>query len=189
MFVVFEGIDGSGKTTISKIISEKLEWQYYRTPPIPFENIRTEIDKSCNPHSRFLFYLSSVCYASDEIKKLLRINSVVCDRYLYSTLAYHYALENSLRNIDLSNLDILRPDIIFYLNAKFQTRKKRIEKRALGVDSSFDHGLAMNESFQDAVESEYKKIPDLQIIDTEYLSLSGVVDECWNVISQRGAAC
>lgn len=185
MFIVFEGIDGSGKTTISKIVSEKLKWKYYKTPPIPFNNIRDIIDKNCYTTARFFFYLSSVCYASKEIEKILLTDSVVCDRYIYSTLAYHYTLDSDLKSYDLKNLNILIPNIIFYLKADYETRKMRIEKREKGINSSLSYDICMDKIFQEKVENEYLNNTSFEVIDVNALTIVEVSDICIKIIQKR----
>ena len=56
-FIVIEGIDGSGKTTVSKLLSEKLNALMYKTPSWPFSDWRDVIDKTVDIKSRFYFYL------------------------------------------------------------------------------------------------------------------------------------
>jgi len=91
-FIALEGIDGSGKTTVCKLLSKKMKAYLYKTPSWPFANLREIIDKTVDIKSRFYFYLSSVFHASAEIEELLKKRHVVCDRYILSTLCYRQTL-------------------------------------------------------------------------------------------------
>src|SRR2546422_940162 len=90
--IVVEGIDGTGKTTVARRLATAIRAKYLRTPPPRFDSLRKYVDKEASVETRFLFYLCSVAYASDIIRRELTKRDVVCDRYLGTTLAYHRAL-------------------------------------------------------------------------------------------------
>lgn len=108
--VVFEGIDGVGKTTLSILLRDKLIDQGIKT--IRYEDIEREncgfnlikpfIKTQVPIDSSLLFYIASAIYKSQQIEKLLKHYWVICDRYIYSTFAYH-----KIRNADFSFI----PDI------------------------------------------------------------------------------
>lgn len=91
-FIVIEGIHGSGKTELCKLLAQQISGQYYTTPPQIFVPAREKIDKKATLQARFWFYLASVVQASHEIGKMLETQSVVCDKYILSTICYHRAL-------------------------------------------------------------------------------------------------
>ncbi|MEK9165651.1 MAG: hypothetical protein AAB525_02220 [Patescibacteria group bacterium] len=97
ILIVFEGIDGVGKTTLAKLTAEKLGAVYYKTPPEPY-NSRRAIADELPPDLRFSFYLESMFYTSREVEQLLEQGkSVVADRWIWSTLAYHFALDKNIQ--------------------------------------------------------------------------------------------
>jgi thymidylate kinase len=113
-FIVLEGIDGA---------------TLYRTPPPGFSTTRRIIDDNAQLPSRFLFYMSSVVYASEKIRKLLLKTHVVCDRYLISTLAYHRSLGLKLK-LDVDALNLVQPDFTFFLELSDETeRQRRLHQR------------------------------------------------------------
>lgn len=128
-FIAIEGIDGVGKSTVAKALCRELNAFYYKTPPAIFESfsistvtgeslsLRKYVDTAAysSPHSRFLFYLYTLTEASREIRSLLSKHIIVCDRYLSSTLAYHQTLAPELKGVDISWLDILKPDYEYLL--------------------------------------------------------------------------
>ena len=176
-FIVIEGIDGSGKTTVSKYICNIIDAQFYKTPSFPFSDIRKLIDENVNLKSRFFFYLSSVIHASHEIRELLKTRTVVCDRYILSTLCYHRAADPFLKSFNETKVEILEPDLTFYLDANCNVRMKRITKREnVDFKDLFNSDLHVEE-FQDKVESEFRKYKNLIWVNTNILSAEDVADQ------------
>ncbi len=90
-FIVFEGVDGSGKTTIAKALAERIGAHYYYNPPAVLRPFRTYADAS-SPKIRFRYCSLGNRIASLHIRWLLRTRPVVCDWYVFSTIAYHSVL-------------------------------------------------------------------------------------------------
>ena len=126
-FIVLEGISGSGKTEIGKRLSQQISAQYYTTPPAIFQKIRREADETLSLQSRFLFYLSSVMQASQEISGILETKSVVCDKYIWSTICYHTAYGLNVKMPPLSFY--LQPDYVFLIVCKEKERLQRLHDR------------------------------------------------------------
>lgn len=170
LFIVLEGIDGSGKTTVCRILSKRINAKFYKTPPFPFSNSRQLIDKTVDIKSRFFFYLSSVIHASSEIGRLLRDNHIVCDRYILSTLCYHRASEPFFKSFDEHQLDILEPDFTFFLNADYDIRMKRIAIRENADNSYVLDSDLHDRKYQEKVKNEFSKYKHLLWINTNDIS-------------------
>ena len=58
MFIVIEGLDGSGKSTVSKYLAEKLNAKLLTTPGAGFKEVRKQLDTvfEHNTKARQLFY-------------------------------------------------------------------------------------------------------------------------------------
>ena len=133
-FVVFEGIEGSGKSShslslIKKLKSLKVSAEYLREPggSKEAESIRNFLlkneNKKFNPLTDTLLYLA----ARNEnflkkIKPFYKKKIIICDRFIDSTLAYqHYGLGVKRNFINFINKEIMgtiKPDYTFlmYLN-------------------------------------------------------------------------
>jgi thymidylate kinase len=123
-FIVLEGISGSGKTELGKLLAQQISGQYYTTPPEAFRSSRKEVDEKVTLESRFWFYLASVVQASDEISKILKMQSVVCDKYILSTVCYHKAM-----GVDIQIpqwVKFIEPDHTFLVYCDNHTRLKRL---------------------------------------------------------------
>ena len=148
LFVVFEGLDGSGKSTQVKILLDKLISDNYQVLPLR-EPGSTEIgEKILNlldskqeltPIMEFLlFSISRSAVVNEKIKPALETNKIVlCDRYFYSSIAYQGAGRNLDKEyIDFTNqliIDKTIPDIVFYLDLPWEEKinRKGIDKSCL----------------------------------------------------------
>ena len=181
-FIVIEGIDGSGKTTVSQYLCDKINGSLYKTPSFPFSVLRDFVDKCVNTKSRFYFYLSSVIHASSEIAKLLEHKNVVCDRYILSTLCYHRAATSFFKPFDESTLQILEPDFTFYLDADYNVRIRRIvDRENIGNTDAVNTDLHDKE-YQERVKHEFSKYKNLIWINTNIISPEEVADIIFNAI-------
>lgn len=127
-FISIDGVDGVGKTTVAKLLAAAGDIQYYKSPSGPFEVLRREVDKYASPIGRYSFYRLAVEHDSKEIAKLLEKGSVVSDRYLASTLAYHLVLDPRIREIHQED-GLLKPTFPILLSARADVRIRRLEER------------------------------------------------------------
>lgn len=130
-FIVFEGLDGSGKSTCAAQLAECFGAVLMTTPSPRVRRYRDDLIESLGPsqEARQLFYLATVFAASDEVAALLqRGRSVVLDRYFLSTQAYAAFRGSRLLVDDVQRL--LRPaDVTFYIDTPLVTRVARLHRR------------------------------------------------------------
>ena len=181
-FLVIEGIDGVGKTTIAQAISKRVGAIYVKTPlPLiehfSFGNVslRQHIDSYAytSPITRFMFYLYTVAEASNYIKSKLATNNVVCDRYLSSTIAYHRALFPGLPDIDFKWIVEVMPQCQILLTI---SDRHELVRRLSEREGRFDEKLESDIMFLERVEEEYRKL-GLKEIDTTKKSVDTIVNE------------
>jgi len=134
IFIVFEGLSGSGKTTVGRIVADRLGAVFIKTPTSIFSPIRDEVDKKANKMARFLFYLATVVQASEEISSILKEKSVVCDRYLLTTLCWHRAIGVSFPICEPLLSSILQPHHTFLVTCKNKIRLQRLFSRGLSYN-------------------------------------------------------
>ena len=148
-FIVIEGVDFTGKTTQSKKLQEFLTANgekviYTREPGgtklgedirnIIMENKREDPSKQA---TLLLFMAARAENIAKVIKPALEAGtSVICDRFIASTIVYQGVLsgfkkEDILKVHDTLNFG-LYPDLSLILNASLETIKQR---RARGADS------------------------------------------------------
>lgn len=176
--LILEGVDSTGKTTLAKILAEKIGGFYYRTPPDCFKERCKEIDKGEIVYSeeRLFLYLESVLYASKEIQQLLKNGPAVVDRWIWTTLAYHFSHNSQLYEkwqSDWPNLivDLLNPRLqVLLLVSNDDIWLERILLRGL---SKCDKLLVENPKLRQGVIRLYWELnPSFQPVEN-----SGSIEE------------
>ena len=150
-FIVFEGVEGCGKSFQSKKLFHKLKKRKIETiltrepgGTKTSELIRNLILKDYfqkNLKEKFDKYTDTLLYLAarnEHIKNkikpaLLKKKIVICDRFIDSTLAYQvYGKKVDLKfinNIHKKILNGIKPNIVFVLKVSKKTSKKRLKKR------------------------------------------------------------
>ncbi|MFH0785155.1 MAG: deoxynucleoside kinase [Pseudomonadota bacterium] len=133
-FIVLEGTHCAGKTTIAKELKSKHGFHALRTPPENYDMLRSYMHKQASGFSRFLFYLASIIDTSKIIENLLKTGPVVCDRYIYSTIAacnYDYKIEIDYLKSILGTVisEIILPSKTFLIKVNEFERITRLKKR------------------------------------------------------------
>jgi thymidylate kinase len=166
LFISIEGIDCSGKSTISRLLVKKTDSVLYKTPPKGFILERDEVDAKASPIDHYRFYLNGIHAASKEIWEILASGkNVICDRYWLTTYVYHTVMGVSVNVDDFSN--ITHPDLTVVLLVSKDIQTKRFLERGMSIGDKRMINLQSN------LAREYKralskfKIPQL-IINTDY---------------------
>jgi dTMP kinase len=171
-FVVLEGADGTGKSTVAKALATALGGEYIATPPPPLSSVREQIDQTASVDVRFLYYLAGVLHASDIARKVRRSKPVVCDRYLASTIAYHKALGLSW-NLAAEDIPFLNPDITFQLTVEDEAvRLRRLSSRNGTSKSDL---LFQDPALARKLGEQYQKF-EMTKLDTTSLHANEVVE-------------
>ncbi|HIA75604.1 MAG TPA: dTMP kinase [Dehalococcoidia bacterium] len=174
IFIVLEGVEGSGKSTQSQILSQRLSSEgvsnlLVREPGSTNtgEKIRALILEGyeLNPLTElFLFSAARSELIQNEIIPALDSNTVVvCDRYIYSSFAYQgYAKGLNLDTVaEVNSIATSRisPDLVFLLDinpaVSFERKKAapkdRFEKESITFHNSVRKGyLCLAESNKNA---------------------------------------
>jgi len=142
-FVTFEGIDGAGKTTVSRLVAESFRAADHRvfltTEPTTTwlgDAVRRAYDDDVGPIAESFLFLADRAAHVDEIRSHLEKGELVlCDRYADSTYAYQGArlegkMSDPLRFLQrASDAWIVRPDLTLLLRVPVELGLKRIQAR------------------------------------------------------------
>lgn len=152
MIIAFEGIDGSGKTTVIEALSEYIE--DCQVTGFPGECLREWL-KVIPKSVHYLWYLDEMSKYKDF---LTRRDTIIVDRWYWSTIAYQgVSFECSLNRVELMDVvfdgpfDIVEPDIIFYLKVDGDVAEARRKQR--GERDAYDRS---SRPFFNAVEDTYE---------------------------------
>jgi dTMP kinase len=143
-FIVFEGIDGSGKSTQIRNIAKRLEKQYVKiyTTFEPTDGpvgslIRRMLSGEVETDQRTiasLFAADRTDHLTNQkngIKRKVDIGEIVlCDRYYFSSYAYHaqYIDLDWVIHTNSLNAEILKPDLTIFIDVDPDICFKRIKK-------------------------------------------------------------
>lgn len=197
-FIVFEGPDGSGKTTVCDIVCQKLKDKGFdivhtREPGgIDIaEQIRAIIldPKNTAMDSRTEALLYAASRRQHLIEKVLpAINDgkiVICERFVYSSLAYQGKARGigyeGVKAINDFAIEGCKPDITIYLDVDEKTGQSRINDRGnkdrLDAESINFHHL-VNEGYKEII-SLFKD--NVKIVDATK-DIDAVVDNSLAII-------
>lgn len=141
LLIVFEGLDGAGKTTQIKLLKEwflKKDKKVHTTKqPTDFyrEDIRVRnyLDKGIVPNMYSIALLSAAdrTYQNEvEIKPILEKGiNIITDRYIYSSLAFFKARGIEYEEINIINRDIEKTDVVIFLDVKPEKALERVKNR------------------------------------------------------------
>lgn len=189
-FIVFEGIDGAGKTTQIKLLCAALESRGIKC--------KTTVEPTELPSGRLLrralsgelkktplemaemFAADRVLHNTDPEQGIARMladgDTVISDRYYYSSLAYQGAAlgYDTVARLNLENKDIRRPDICIFLDLTPEKSLERIGGRGESKEiyENFDYLTRTRAMFFDVFEKLRQNGENIVIIDA-----SGSVDE------------
>lgn len=143
-FIVFEGIDGAGKTTQIELLAKKLQAAgrtVYRTAE-PTESVTGGllrdalggVSKRSAGEMAALFVLDRIFHNVNPvggIEKMLADGvDVICDRYYYSSLAYQGSETSAewVRDMNLNCPEIRHPDVCIFLDLTPEQSMERINR-------------------------------------------------------------
>ena len=181
-FFVIEGIDGSGKSTISKNICYILQETVGKNVKLTFEPhdpscsglfIRQILMKKLknvpNETLAFAFAVNRLDHCDREIVPFLdgKNRVVVCDRYVLSSLVYQSDEKLSLEKVYNLNSFSRRPDLTIFLNANDRTCYKRLRHRNEDKELFEKHLSQVRTKYFEAIEFLKEKGETVEIVSAE----------------------
>lgn len=143
LFIVIEGIDGSGKGTQSRLLCDWLNHQGYDSVLTvePTDGKIGEVLRICLENGSLTPAAEALLFAADRVEHTAWIKSkigsgriVVSDRYLQSSLAYQGAHGiDSVWIVDMNRFAI-KPDIIIILDIDPKLALVRVNRRGGKTD-------------------------------------------------------
>mgnify|MGYP001247662233 FL=1 len=188
-FIVFEGIDQSGKKTQSILLRNGLKKKGYKVGYLSFPKYNTSIGrlvKKCLHDDSFSLEMSHILLSANrwesekEVRyKLENMDFVVCNRYCDSNIAY--GLANGLKKEWLENLDLglPKPDLTILIDIP-------ITESVFRKSENRDR-YEKDRKFLNNVKSRYKKLATMN----KWSKIKGnrskeeVSKEIWNLVVNK----
>ena len=144
MFIVFEGLDGSGQSTQAELLKQRFNFldktvlltkeptQWTLAGMMIKDVLDGEIVEEPLQLQK-LFAHDRKQHLKEEIIPALKKNQIViCDRYFFSTLTFG-GMNAPIGSLVELNKTFLYPDLIIFLKVRPERCLKRIEKRGEGI--------------------------------------------------------
>lgn len=199
-FIVFEGIDGAGKSTQISKLQEKLQKDGRKvfitaepTQSVTGGVLRDALSgnyKRSSSELAALFLADRIFHNVNEncgIKQALEKGyDVICDRYYYSSLAYQ-GMDSDLDWVMKMNIDcpdILKPDLCIFLDLDAESSKKRIDANRATVEI-FEKTEMLNK-IRNKFFEVFNKLENENIhIVNAADSIEAVADKIYSIVERR----
>lgn len=201
LFIVFEGIDGSGKTTHIELLKEKFDSQHL--------NVIVESEPSNGPIGSLIQKIMKGKIETDDsaiaalflADRLNHINhpliglkkrladgfNVLCSRYYFSNYAFQSETVPLQWLVDCNSLckSFLKPDLIFYLNVDPVKSYERILNRGKQIEiyEHLDKLVKTHKQYLKAFK-EYGGDENIFLINGDN-SIGNIHDEIWSLTKQK----
>lgn len=183
-FVVLEGVSGIGKSSLARILADRLGASMLHTLPDPLSGLSSIINSTLRPLPQFGFYLSGLLHASDLVRERLARGPVVADRYASSVTACHAAVHQ----VDVGHVVelmnpfwryLVQPDRTFYLRCSERALRERMATKTDVKHDDLDL-LQVPGRLQRLVEN-FDAVaavdPSAVVLDTDGLSPDALADQ------------
>lgn len=191
MFVVIEGGDAAGKTTLINGLKQRIQLglgdlsaqntSFLKSPTAPFDTVWKEIIKTSAPLTRFYLFRSIAQNDVETAKTLMKNGKhVILERYFLSTEAFNWALDEqnnitdrSMRSENHINYGgLIKPDLGFFLDVSDETREQRLQQKQKRSDWE-------NYKFQTLFNTKLREIAKRDnwiMINTDDMNINQVLD-------------
>ena len=196
-FIVIEGLDGSGKSTVTKLLTERfaadnlschLTVEPTKSPigKLVRSILSGEIKDIENEAFALLFAADRYQHLKSEVLPALEHQHVICDRYYYSSMAYQGIDAESLERVVAYNqavMPIRKPDIVFFLNVTPGECIRRITERGgeVSIYDSLPELKLRYERYMAAIE-RMKETDNIIIIGSDTDSAEEIVNKIWEYL-------
>jgi len=194
-FLVIEGCNGVGKSTIEKYLMACTGASSFHYPP-EFVSFRRDVhlDECLAPLPRLLYYLAATLHLSDLVRAQLIQNHVVCDRYLASPLSLMIA-ESAIQETEALHLMepfgsyLCIPDLTLLLTAEHAVASARINSRSLKSGTLTQVARRMVESKEFFYERENAcrrlamRLGPVVELDTTNLAPEEMCNSSWSLLA------
>ena len=191
-FIVIEGLDATGKSTLVTALAESLNATCLKCPPrlespeLTDGDLRSHFDDRPSAQ-RCAYYRAANLIASEQAEIALQNGHVVMDRYWTSTIAFTALDTDASVSEDWHGCyppELRTPDIVILLTVDEANRTQRIQGRGEPVTAE-EHALAADIARREAVLQIYRTFDPIEI-DTSHLTPAAVLEAVLTVLHRSG---
>lgn len=193
--IVIEGLDATGKTTLTKNLGEKLNATVLKSPPECICHLRPVFDSKTQLVRRAFYTLGNYAFAA-MIQDAAEKGVVIADRFWNSTAAYAIAADVSVGGPECLPpvghwvyswpSDLLKADAVFLLTISDAERRRRLLQRGT-VKTDEEIRLERSSPFRRRLEESYRRMenPKMQMLDASGTQAE-VLDKTLEVLKADG---
>src|SRR5256714_2652880 len=196
-FLVIEGCNGVGKSTITQYLSARAGASTFHYPP-EFVSFRRDLhlDECLAPVPRLAYYLAATLHLSDLVRAQITHSHVICDRYLASPLSLMIA-ESAIEETEARRLIepfesyLCTPDLTLLLTAGHAVARARINNRSResGMLTPVARRMLESEEFFDKRQNACRRLamrpgPVVEL-DTTNLSPEEMRNSAWSLLAPK----
>lgn len=197
MYIVFEGMPGTGKTTLAKMMAEKLQAEYIKSifSNTPYGDDLRNLMNTIDEYKVENFYLIDLLIDELRINSILTKRNVVRDKSYMSSLAHLRAHGYATKSKQIAQLlhdgymrlseECVRPDVLVYIKSD---REKILEHLFIKNDvSKWDTTLTTDINLFDKQRKELEKEIRIKYQDIliEIDCFSGTAEEMCEEIARK----
>lgn len=177
-FVVFEGLDGVGKSSVLQLFKERYPDRIIATNE-PMDRTLAETYKGASPEEMcYYFAIDRFRHLNQPYMDLMADDRlIICDRYVYSNYAYQMYHGCAIDFIDrLQPPNIIWPDCVIHFNCD----------SGIAAERSGETNIERLQVIQGLYKTVYalKTESPVYCIDTTYMSIEMIFDEVEAILKQ-----
>ncbi|MFK7908840.1 MAG: dTMP kinase [Chitinophagales bacterium] len=198
-FIVFEGIDGSGKSTQVKLLTERMKaegkpvYQTFEPTNSPIGSLvrnilygRIQADEKTMAALYLADRLDHIQNDTNGMLKQIEAGKhVIGDRYYFSSYAYHVPHVSLDWVIDANSIcaELLRPDLIIFIDISTEISLERLTKGRASLDKyeNFERISTVRKNYFAAMK-RFEGIENIVIINGNQ-SMESVTKDIWDLVS------
>ena len=202
LFIVFEGIDGAGKTTQVELLAKNLQNMgrevSLSAEPTALESgkaIRRALsgaEKKSECQMAAMFVLDRIAHNIDAENGIEALTSrgidVISDRYYYSSLAYQGAATDYkwVKAMNIGAPEIRRPDLCIYLDLTPERSLERISRGRESVEiyENLEKLTSVRSTFLSVIEDLRADGESIYIVDADRAP-EKIADDIWSIVKKH----
>lgn len=196
-FLVIEGCNGVGKSTIVDYLCTRIGALSFHYPP-EFVSFRRDLrlDECVKPLPRLTYYLAATMHLSDLVRDQLTRSHVICDRYLASPLSLMIGEsvieeKQALQMTEPFQSYLRIPDLTLLLTAEHAVVSERIRTRSAksGVLTPIARRMIESKEFfqkrEDACRRIATRLGPMVELDTTSLTFEEMGESVWSLVAPK----